>query len=259
MRHTRPIAAFALSLALLTNGVHANQCSFELDADLTITPDRILIEGDHLGAVEITDDEALSVAGESVALGPDQRAAVSAYAAQLRAVVPTVVDTALEGAEVGISAASEVLSVFLGDDIPESIVAGLAEARSEVRSRVGGEDEVWFVHRGGISAGDGGVSALDEIEPIIERSVSERVGALLIAAGESLQSGDGTFDERMEAFDARMERLGEEIDQKVESRAAGIEAQAGVLCAEMEVLVAREKVLKARVPELGQLRVLDAG
>lgn len=255
MRHPRPLAIFTCAFALLAGSAHANQCNFELDADLTITPDRIVIDDDRLGSVEITDDEALSVDGESVVLDADQRAAVSAYAEQVRAVVPAVVDTALEGAEIGISAASEVLSVFLGDEIPESIVAGLAEAREEVRARVGSEDEVWYVHRGGIHAGEG---TADPIEPIIERAVSKSVGAMLIAAGESLQSGDGTFVERMEAFGARMERMGEEIEDKVESRVADIEAQADVLCAEMKVLAAREEVLKARVPELERLRVLDA-
>jgi len=258
MRHPRPLAIFTCAFALLAGSAHANQCNFELDADLTITPDRIVIDDVRLGSVEITDDEALSVDGESVALDGDQRAAVSAYAEQVRAVVPAVVDTALEGAEIGISAASEVLSVFLGDEIPESIVAGLAEAREEVRARVGSEDEVWYVHRGGIHAGDGRADPTDTIGPVIERAVSESVGAMLIAAGESLQSGDGTFVERMEAFGARMERMGKEIEEKVESRVAGIEAQADVLCAEMKVLAAREEVLKTRVPELERLRVLDA-
>lgn len=258
MRHPRPLAALVLALASFANGVEANQCRFELDANLTIRPDRIVIDDERLGLVEIDDGSVLTVDGEMVALDADQRTAVAAYAEQMRAVVPAVVDTALEGAEIGMSAASEVLAVFLGDEIPESIVAGLAEAREEVRARVGREDEVWFVHRGGIDAGDGGADPLDTIEPLVERVVSESVGAMLIAVGESLQSGDGTFAERMEAFGARMERMGEAIEEKVEDRVAGIEAQATVLCAEIKVLAAREGVLRARVPELDQLRVLDA-
>lgn len=263
MTMLRPLAALSGALVLsMAANARADQCDFALEADLRIEPDRVLIEDAALGPVAIGADRSLSVDGRRVELDAREQAAVGAYAEQLRAVVPQVVDTALEGAEIGISAATEVLGAFLGDEIPETIRTSMAKAREEVQSRVGRDDEVWFVYRGGIRTGGPGATAgdpVDAIGPAIEQAVSESVGAMLVAVGTSLQDGEGSFTERMEAFGERMERLGEEIEQRVEPQVEHLEAQADVLCAELQVLALREAAMKRRVPELAGLRILERG
>lgn len=256
LRHL-PTASRALLLAVLAcalpAAVAAKECSFGFDATLEIAPDRIVIDDDRLGEIVIDEDGALAIAGRELDLDGTQQASVEAWTSQLRTVVPAVVDVAIDGVEIAVTTVSEVFAAFVGGEPPASVQNALADLRADVDAGLGREDDVWYVRRDGI---DGLDDTMETMEPLIENAVAESVGALLVAVGHSMQSGEGSFTERMEAFGERMERLDEEIETRVEARAEAIEDRADALCTELRVLAAREEEMKARVPELAGLRLM---
>lgn len=254
LRHL-PATSRSLLLAVLAcalpASVAAQQCDFGFDATLEIAPDRIVIDDEALGEVVIDEDGALGIDGRALALDAAQQASVEAWAMQLREVVPAVVEVAIDGVEIAVTTVSEVFAALVDGDAPASVQNALEDLRADVDAGLGREDGVWYVRRDGIENLD---DTMTTLEPLIENAVAESVGALLVAVGRSMQSGD--FTARMEAFGERMERLDEEIETRVEARAAAIEDRADSLCTELRVLAAREEEMKARVPGLSALRVL---
>lgn len=250
------LALLAVAFAPAAAGAHA-QCEFEVDANLRIDAERIVIEDRELGSVVIREAGALAIDGRDVDLDADQREAVDAYATRLRTVVPAVVELAVDGVEIGVTAVSEVFAALLGDDeLPVAMRETLAEVRTKVDAGLGRRDDVWYVNRDGIQGLD---EALESVEPAIEKAVAESVGALLIALGRRMNEEDGSLDERMNSFGERMAGLGDEIEARVERDAEGLESKAEGLCAQFEALATREDEMKARVPELERLVVLARG
>jgi hypothetical protein len=256
---TRPLAPLVALLAVAlapAAGAHA-QCDFEVDADLTLDAERIVIDDCRLGEVVIGEAGTLAIDGREVDLDAGQRDAVEAYASQLRTVVPAVVEIALDGVEIGMTAVSEVFAALLGDEPPAAVREALAEVRAEVDAGIGRQDGVWYVKRDGIHGVD---EAMATAEPAIEAAVADSVGALLIALGRSMTEDDaGTFEARMTAFGERMEGLDAEIEARVARDAEALGARAEGLCAELRALAAREDQLRSRVAELARLRVIDRG
>ncbi|MEE4302068.1 MAG: DUF2884 family protein [Pseudomonadales bacterium] len=244
------LAAFA---CVLPATVAAGQCRFGFDAALDVAPAQILIEDAELGAVVIDERGTLAIDGRDVPLDTEQQAAVEAWASQLREVVPGVVEVAIDGVEIAMTTVSEVFAALVDGEVPPSVRSALADLRADVDAGLGREDGVWYVRRDGIEGLD---ETMESMEPLIENAVSESVGAMLVAMGRSMQSGDGSFEARMDAFGERMARLDEEIETRIEDRTEAIEARAEALCTELRVLAAREEEMKARVPELTALRVL---
>lgn len=221
---TRPLVALLAALALtLPATAAAHQCSFGIDAELEITPERVVIDDDDLGEVVIGADGELEIDGRDVALDAEQQEAVEAYADQLREVVPAVIDVAIEGVEIGIVAVTEVFAALTGGETPASVDESLKDLRADIDARLGRRDGTWYVREDGISDLD---ETLDSMEPLIEEAVAESVGALLMAVGQAIASGEGSLDGRMEAFSERMERMDEDIEARVEKRAEAIEARA---------------------------------
>lgn len=245
---------FAALACTLPAAATADQCRFGFDAELEIAPEQIVVEDGELGAVVFDEQGALTIDGQDVALDAAQRASVEAWASQLREVVPDVVEVAIEGVEIAVTTVSEVFAALVDGEPPASVQSALADLRADVDAGLGRQDGVWYVRRDGIEGLD---ETMATMEPLIENAVAESVGAILVAVGRSMQSGDGSFEDRMEAFGERMERLDEEIETRVEARAEAIEDRADALCTELRVLAAREEEMKARVPELAPLRVLE--
>lgn len=254
----RPVAALLGAIALTFSPVAfaTDQCDFEIEADLTVGPERIVIDDRWLGEVVIGDDGELEIDGEAIDLDDDQREAVEAYADQLRDVIPAVVELALDAMDLGVTAVTDVFAALVDGDPPNGVHEALEDLRADVRERLGRDEEVWYVRGDGISGTD---DAMESIEPLVERAVAESIGTLLIAVGQSMRAEDGSLEERMEAFADRMERIEEDIEDRVERDADAIERQADRLCAEMEILASREEDMRDRVPELSRLRVLEQG
>ena len=250
---TRPLALLLAMLACSLPAAAAQQCSFGIDAALEITPDRIVIDDDALGQVVMNAGGALEVDGRDLTLDADQQDAVDAYAAQLREVVPAVIEVALEGMEVGVTAVTEVFAALVGGEAPAAIDEALAELRADVDARLGRREDVWYVNRNGIANLE---ETMDSMEPLIENAVTRSLGAMFMALGQAMSSGDGDLSTRMDAFAARMEGLEGDIEARVEQRAEVLEARASSLCAELHALEAREAAMKSRVEALAELQVL---
>lgn len=260
LRSARPFPAPALLLVLLllgATGVRADDdCSYQLDADLSIAPERVEIDDPQLGRIEIGPHGELAIDGEDIDLDAGQRASLNAWATQLRQVVPAVVDIALQGVEIGVTAVSEVFAGLVGGEPPEGVRTAIANARAEVAARLGQDGDVWYLHRDGITPGE---DAMADVEPLIEDAVKRSVGALLMAAGQRMASGDDSGEASLTSFSERMEHMGDEIEARVQQQSDALERKADLLCAEMRVLEAREETVRRKVPELAALRVLTRG
>jgi hypothetical protein len=90
------------------------------------------------------------------------------------------------------------------------------------------------------------------LERIVETSVQESIGSLMLAVGKEFLSSGGN----MNAFERRMEKFGEEMELQMNARAVQMEARGEKLCNAMVEIDSIEEQLKRSVIELESFNVI---
>lgn len=220
-------------------------CNLEFNGAVAVTPELVRIESGGRELI-LTTANAMLIDGHAIELDAAQRAHVEEYAREIRATVPQIVEIAIEGIEVGLTAAAEVARAVFDAEPPQDLYALMDEVKERIDQRLYARDGSIYLDGNGIDALD---ESIADLEPRIEEIMGQLVGGALTAAGNVLSGGEGSFLERMEAFGARMERFQHEMEEKVGARAAGIEARAEELCDQVRALASAEDALQEAVPE----------
>lgn len=249
---------FIASVLLLTAGSASaqNLCNLELDAGVRITDDSIeFYEGDKQ-IYKIVEDQYLVVAGDVFKLTRTQQDVVASYAASIRAAVPEVRNMALDGIDLAIDAITITFDSLLGEknQVSAQLMTELNNVKSDVNR--------YFTSGKPISFNRGNEGALDffgkqfetRVERIVETSVQNSIGNIMIAMGKEVLASGGD----MAAFEARMNKFGEHMEQRMNAKAVAMEARGENLCRTMRAVDAQEEQLKRAVPAVEAFNVIRA-
>ena len=250
----KTLIASILLLAAGSAAAHTS-CNLELDAGVRITADSIEFFAADTPTYKIVDDKYLVVDGRAQLLTGKQQAMVSDFAAGIRSAVPQVHDLALAGIDLAIEGVALTLDNFLGEknEISAQLTTELKNVKSDVNRYFTSGNPINLNRPGEETPEFLGKQFETRIERIVETSVQNSIGSIMMAVGKEMLLSGGS----MEVFEARMNKFGEQMEAQMHARAAGMEARGEQLCSTMRTLDQYEEQLKQLVPAIEQFDVIN--
>ncbi|HSC69347.1 MAG TPA: DUF2884 family protein [Cellvibrio sp.] len=254
----KTLIASALLLAAGSAAAH-NSCNLELDAGMQITGNSIEFYAEDTPIYKIVEDKYLFVNGQAQPLSDLQQALVHKYASGIRAAVPQVQAIALEGIDLAITGTRLALDNFLGEknQISMQLTTELKNVKSDVNRYFNSGMPLNFNRADNAMPQFLGEQFETRIERIVETSVQNSIGSIMMAMGKEIIASGGD----MEAFEARINKFGEQMEQQMSLRASAIEVRGQRLCSTLRSVDDLEEQLRQAVPGVEPFDVIrtDAG
>lgn len=231
-----------------------NSCNLELDAGMRITDDSIEFYNEDQQTYKIVEDQYLVVRGQVLKLNQMQQEMVTRYAASIRATVPEVHGMALDGIDLAIDAITITFDRLLGEKNPVSaqLMAELSNMKSDVNRYFSEGNPITF-NRGNEDTPDFlGEYFKTRVERIVETSVQNSIGSIIIAMGKEVLASGGN----MEAFEARMNKFGEQMELQMNAKAVRMAAHGEKLCSSVLAVDVHEEQLKHAVPAVESFNII---
>ena len=242
------LVACYLSMIAIIEVAHAsdtNQCNMELRSAIRITTDRIeVIRADGI-LMQISSEDQLLIADKPVRLTEQQRQLVKAYSLQVRETVPAIVDIALEGVELGLTAVTEVFYGLLDAEPPASLTTALGRITARVDQRLSRENGNIYLDARGVSDFD---SVMEKLEPEIEALMTASLGEVFTNIGNSLKAEGSSLTESITRLTERMESFPEQLETRLERQAETLSTKADGLCQQLHDLQLAELKLQDAIP-----------
>jgi hypothetical protein len=249
----KTLIASVLLLAAGTAAAH-NSCNLELDAGVRITDDSIEFYDEDQQTYKIVEDQYLVVKGRALTLTDVQQDLVASYARSIRSTVPEVRGMALDGIDLAIDAITITFDGLLGEknQVSAQLMTELNNVKSDVNRYFTSGNPISF-NRGNEDTPDFlGKQFETRIERIVETSVQNSIGSIMIAMGKEVLASGGD----MEAFEARMNKFGEQMEVQMNAKAVRMEARGEQLCKTMRAVDAGEEQLKNAVPAVEPFNII---
>lgn len=247
--------AILLSTSAMAHDTHfsTDTCDIDLHSGLTIENDVISFNKKGKTLYQLINDEQLIIDNKTINLTAKQQAVVAQYSREIRGLVPEVKSIAIDAIELaseGVNLAFDEL-LGAGNKVGADLSKQLYTLKEDVESRFDVNHFAIDEH-GNLDADFLGEDFEQKIENIVEETVQNSMGTLLIAVGQELLLAGGDMD----AFEEKMEQFGEQVEYEMESRAEVIEQKAEGLCKSVESIDRLEEQLKRMVNEMPQLDVI---
>ncbi|MDP4535976.1 DUF2884 family protein [Alkalimonas collagenimarina] len=239
-----------LTLSMMGPTVHHQQCNFQLQHDLTMTPQQLTLSSGSTELWRIDQAGQLWVEQQLQSTSPAQREQLQQYREGVYQQGKTTVHIVVEAMDLAYSAVDQVLTELTGRPLSQhkSMQAALQKV-AEVQSRIIVEQGDTLLIRG--SQFDAlGHAFGSEFEAAIEEVVESSMSSIFWQLGKAFFSGEGSFEQRMEAFGERMEKFGSELEASMDLKAAALEQRGDTLCEQIQQLTVLEQDLISELPKL---------
>ena len=223
-------ATVCAGLTLLTASAFANgaECHFSVSHDIEIVGQNLVFRKNNQ-KLTFTPDQ-LFINGESASLTTAQLAASKELYRDTLTLVPKVSEIAIEGAELGIKAATMVVTSLFGaeQDVHKDLIEPIEALSQKIQDK--------------ISANAINTKALhhtldeeidQELERLLSRAMSKYAGRMASQLISKIFSGDS---EEIEDLEFKMENLEHDIETYVESQAGSLEDKVNALCSDLDRL-----------------------
>lgn len=247
------LIASVLLLAAGSATAH-NSCNLELDAGVRITDESIEFYHEDQQTYKIVEDQYLVVRGQVLKLNQMQQELVTSYAASIRAAVPEVRSMALDGIDLAIDAITITFDGLLGEknQVSAQLITELNNVKSDVNRYFTAGNPITF-NRGNEDTPDFlGKYFETRMERIVETSVQNSIGSIMVAMGKEVLASGGDMD----AFEARMNKFGEQMAEQMSAKAMRMEARGEQLCKTIRAVDANEEKLKGVVPAVESFNII---
>ena len=255
-------STLSLSALVFSNSAaaHSNQsCNIEFDKDLVINSSSVQLQDSGKTLWQISDEGQLTLHGKNVTVNNETRLLLRDYQAGIRN--QTIETVAL--VEDALLMASDALTTVLGeltgkslDEYPamQQALTKISDAANHVVVQDGDNTYLYGSRLDSIDQAFG-----PEFEQAIEEAVSQSMGSIMMLVGKAMTSGEGNFEQRMEAFGAKMEKFGENLEAKMDIKAAALEQRGDALCAQVTDLDALETRIQQQIPAMQQYDLFQKG
>ncbi|GHE86862.1 DUF2884 family protein [Thalassotalea profundi] len=241
-------SAFAHNASFSTDS-----CNVEIEGGISITNDSLTFSKDKKSLYKIENNE-LFVSDKKVQLTDSQRSLLTQYSTSIRAVVPEVKGVALDAMDLAVDGVNLAFNELLGEgnSVGRELTTELGKLRSEIQFKFDENKTISFDEDGFDGEEFFGEEFEQRIESLVETTITNSMGSLLIAVGQELLFSGGDPD----AFEARMEKFGEQIEYEMESRGEQIEKRGEALCGSIANIDNIEELLKSSIDELSDTNFL---
>lgn len=234
----KTLLALVIAASISTVQAGTDECNYSLDFDINISDEQMEFtkkDGDKL----LFKGEQLLVNGKLLELTDEQMTASLALQSETKAIIPKVAIIAVEGAELGVKAATIALTGVFGDS--EKVHQDLIQPIEALSEKIKQNITATSINTKELEqAFDEDFDA--EIEKLVEKAISQYSGKLMAEIMLALFSGD---DKAMDDFEFRMENMEKDIEQYVEKHAVALEQKADALCVDLQSIAALDKQLES--------------
>nr|WP_256489723.1 DUF2884 family protein [Pleionea sp. CnH1-48] len=232
--------------------INGDDCDYNIQHDIDITKRGVKISSSDEVVFRITRDNELYINGDEIDLTRKQEALVEDMADEYRELVPNIAHIAVEGAELGIKAATLVITAMAGHDpeLTQDFVHRLDNISNKLHDHVSENkfEGEWFNSHFQDSELE------QEIEQLMEDAVSKIAVQGVWNIVKQALSGD---EEEAADLEFRMEMLEHEIEDELERDAEGIEQRAMMLCQNLETLDNIEQRLASSLAAFEDINIVE--
>ncbi|KKO45160.1 hypothetical protein WG68_12085 [Arsukibacterium ikkense] len=252
----------SLSALVLSNSAmaHSNHsCNIEFDKDLVIDSSSVQLQDNGKTLWQINKDGQLSLNGKTILVNNDTRLLLRDYQAGIRSQTSQTVALVEDALLMANEALTTVLNELTGkslDDYPamQKALSKISDAANQVVVQDGDNTYLYGSRLHNIDQAFG-----PEFEQAIEEAVSQSMGNIMLLVGKAMVSGEGSFEQRMEAFGQRMEKFGENLEARMELKASALEQRGEAICAQVTTLDALETRIQQQIPAMQQYDLFNNG
>ena len=256
-RNSLNVACIALlwSVVLLATPVQANTsmhiegCEMAMRGTLGMQNDILTIRPATDSKTYVIDAEQnLSIDGKAVPLNQEQQAVIESYYYNVRSAIPMGVEMAAQGLELANIAVNEVFTQLLGpqDDMVVKLNELIAQIKTKVESSIYAPDGSIFIDPNASNQDDWTDPQWHaEFDAVLEETIQDFMGTILIAMGKALLFGDG--EPLFEDFNP--DALGQVIEEKMAANGNALAETSTVFCEIVRAAEANETSLATLIPE----------
>lgn len=254
---TIAVVCSSLSLSAVAHTNHS--CNVEFDKDLVINSSSVQLRDSGKTLWQISDDGQLSLHGKSVMVSNETRLLLRDYQAGIRNQTTETVALVEDALLLASEALTTVLSELTGKSLDEypamqTALAKISDAANQVVVQDGDNTYLYGSRLNNIDQAFG-----PEFEQAIEEAVSQSMGSIMLLVGKAMTSGEGNFEQRMEAFGQKMEKFGNDLEARMELKAATLEQRGKTICAQVTQLDALETRIQQQIPAMQQYDLFKNG
>ncbi|WP_019677239.1 DUF2884 family protein [Arsukibacterium perlucidum] len=234
-------------------------CNFSMEQDLLISRDSVQLQDNGAILWQINNDGRLSLNGKTVQVDNDTRALLRDYQAGIRSQTTETIALVEDALLMASEALTTVLAELTGKSLDEypamqQALTKISDAASQIVVQDGDNTYLYGSRLDSIDQAFG-----PEFEQAIEEAVSQSMGSIMMLVGKAMTSGEGSFEQRMEAFGQKMEKFGENLEAKMDMKAAALEQRGDAICSQVSQLDALETRIQQQIPAMQQYDLFTNG
>ncbi|MBZ9613097.1 YggN family protein [Rheinheimera maricola] len=245
----------SISTAVMAHDEHS--CNVNFDKDLSISSQQVSMKDAGSELWRISDNGDLWLEGKTVKIDSSTRAMLRDYQAGIRTQTLETVALVEDALVLAADAVNSVLTELTGESLEQH--PALQTALDKIRSTTAG-----VVERSGdtINVYGSRFENIDEafgpeFEQAIEEAVTSSMGSIFTIIGKAMSSGEGNFEQRMEAFGERMERFGEDLEARMNIQSSALEQRGEAMCANLQQLDVLESQIQQAIPQMQKYDLID--
>ncbi|MBU2894028.1 YggN family protein [Colwellia sp. D2M02] len=250
------------ALYLLSHNAFAQECAINFNYGVIIDPNHIRIVEQSKTQVQINNEHQLFIQGRELALSSEQQQLLAQFSAGIRQQLPEMVSIAIEGVDIGLKAANEVIGGLTGENSSsqQKVQAKFDELKWRIRARFNQSANNYYIAPQDFNDFDEMFAG--EFEQEIEEIISNSIGTILKAVGQSLLA-EGSHDEtgngeqRIATFDQRLTGIEQGLQLEVTQRAKALDEKASLFCLQLTALDQIEHDLHKVIPELALYNIIE--
>lgn len=234
----KTLLAAALAVSCASAQAHNNQCEYSLDYNVAVENGVVTYTSKSNKTVEFNQG-VLKVDGKNVSLNNSQTKDAIAFQAKTQETIPKIADIAIEGAELGLKAASLVVTSLFGEDqdIHKDLIQPIEKISTRLKENIKRDSINTLAIEKSFDA-----EFDQEVEALVSKAMSKYSGRLIGQVLSSIFSGD---QEDVKDFEFRMENLEHDIETYVSANAEKLEMKAEKLCDDFKILAELDERLES--------------
>lgn len=245
----------SLSTAVMAHDSHS--CNVKIDKDLAINAEVVRMSDAGTELWRINKDGQLWLEGKAVTTDNATNRLLRDYQAGIRSQTLETVQLVEDALLMATEAVDAVLTELTGDSLVnhptlQTAMDNIKASTDSIVVRQGDTIEIYGSRFDRLDDAFG-----EEFEQAIEDAVTSSMGSILMLVGKAMASGEGNFEQRMEAFGQRMERFGEDLEARMETRSQALEQRGDAMCENLQQLDAIEAAVQQALPQMQQYDLID--
>ncbi|MDP2716821.1 DUF2884 family protein [Rheinheimera sp.] len=245
----------SISTAVMAHDEHS--CNVNFDKDLSINSELVSMKDAGTELWRINNNGQLWLDGKAVTTDSNTQALLREYQAGIRTQTLETVALVEDALLLAADAVNSVVTELTGDSLQDhpALQKALDKIKTGTENIVVRSGDNIDIYGSRFDSLDGAFGA--EFEQAIEEAVTSSMGSIMMLVGKAMTSGEGNFEQRMEAFGERMERFGEDLEARMDIKASALEQRGDAMCANLLQLDVLEGQIQQAIPQMQQHDLID--